>query len=47
MGLDQGTRRGAVGAAALLVASSLCSGSVKARHREAAAQGGARKVDRG
>ena len=37
----------AVGAAALLVAGSVCSGSVRAQNREAAAQGRARKVDRG
>ena len=37
----------AVGAAALLVAGSVCSGSVRARHREAAAQGRARVAQGG
>ena len=37
----------AVRAAALLVAESVCSGSVRARHREAVAQGRVRKVDLG
>ena len=36
-----------VGAAALLVAGSVCSGSIRARHREVGAQGRAWKVDRG
>ena len=37
----------AVGATTLLVAGSVCSGSIRTRHREVAAQGRARKVDRG